>query len=129
MPISEIPAKMVESAAGLTGRKMEIARDLFKIAYEGRTQGMKVEEIVKKYKEVFDLMKDITPPEQTTHFLKRHKISFHVGVAVITFLVMTTLSFLFHQYWEHIVDHFVRVSLLRPEGLSSLPLTPPLISG
>ena len=106
MPISEIPAKMLESAAGLTERKMEIARDLFKMAYEGRTKDMTVEEIIEKYKEIFDLMKDVAPPEQTTHYLKQHKISFHMALAVVTFLLMTGLSFIFHRYWDHLISFF-----------------------
>jgi len=105
MAISEIPAKVVESTVGLTGKKMEIARDLFKMAYEGRTANMKVEEVVGKYKEVFNLMKDIAPPEhEAERFLKRHKISFHVWFALGIFFLMTALSFTFHKYWDLIID-------------------------
>lgn len=105
MAISEIPAKMVESAANLTGKKMEVARDLFKIAYEKEIPRMNVEEMVEKYKEVFDLMKDITPPEQeqTTHFLKRHQVSLYMFLSITSFIVIFGLSFLLHKY----VDMFL----------------------
>jgi hypothetical protein len=104
MAISEIPAKIVESAAGLTGKKMEIARDLFKIVYGERIHEMKVEEVIEKYKEVFELMKDVSPPEQATHFLKHHKIAFQIGISFLIFFLIVVLSFVFHKYWDHMVD-------------------------
>jgi hypothetical protein len=106
MAISEIPAKMVESAANLTGKKMEVARDLFKIAYEKEIPHMAIQEMVEKYKEVFDLMKDISPPEQeqTTHFLKRHHVGVYMFLSVISFTVIFALSFLFHKYVDTLMN-------------------------
>jgi len=83
---------------------MEIARDLFKMVYGERIHEMKVEEVIAKYKEVFDLMKDVSPPEQTTHFLKHHKIVLQIVISFLIFFLMIALSFVFHKYWDHMVD-------------------------
>lgn len=111
MAFSEIPAKMVESAANLTGKKMEVARDLFKIAYEKEIPHMAIQEMVEKYKEVFDLMKDITPPEQeqTTHFLKRHHMSLYALLSVVFFIFVFGLSFLFHKHVDSLLGAVQRI--------------------
>lgn len=69
MSLAELPSKIVESASSLTIGKMQICCEILKISYE---QKINLEEVVKDYTTTFNALKDLTPPEQTTHFIKKH---------------------------------------------------------
>lgn len=99
MSLAELPSKIVESASSLTVIKMQICCEILKISYE---QKIKLEEVVKDYTTTFDVLKDLTPPEQTTHFIKKHYKMLSV-LMIACFLCLLILGvFFLGQHFKYI---------------------------
>lgn len=90
MSLIELPSKAAESASALTVEKMKICFEILKISYEKK---MSVKEVGENYTTVFNLLKDLTPPEQTAHFIKRHYklFSLLITLSCFCFLICGTL--------------------------------------
>jgi hypothetical protein len=102
MSVLDFPGKLVESAAHLTERKLQLAVDLLRIFYGPNTNKCPatLEELIHDYICLFENLRDLTPPEQTTTYMRHHKKIIKV-LLLIGILVVFVAAY-FYNKWGHL---------------------------
>lgn len=88
--MTELPSKILESAAALTDEKLKISCELVKISYEKKID---LQEVIKSYKKTVRAIRNVAPPEQTTTDLKKHHKFIFLFSAI--FIVSSVFSILY----------------------------------
>ena len=94
MPLSEIPAKLLEKTESLTETKLNIAASLTSIKCSQAKEEWDEEKILKTYFKFYQGIKDITPPplekfsqKKVNKYVVMGSIIFTLIIGVIVFLI------------------------------------------
>lgn len=107
MSFTELPSKVIESASTLTAEKIRVCGELLKLSYEKKVD---LDTVVENYTHIFESLKDLTPPEQTAHFIKKHyKISSLLAILLFFLLILLPIIFVFEfpMYVKTLLQHFL----------------------
>jgi hypothetical protein len=107
MSILDFPGKLVESATNLTEKKLQLSLDLLKVLYGPAYSPKNTEEMMNNYVKIFEGLKDLTPPEQATTYIKRHKKIVKPFITfIIAFSIIVIYLLLKHGSWEYFKNLF-----------------------